>query len=357
MGIRGEVDRSGEKDLDDMKVHILFDFVDGPWGGGNQFLQGLRNSFNQDGIYATNPKEADVILFNSHHRLDEVLEYKYRSPEKLFIHRVDGPVFMVRGRDKHIDRNIFLVNELVADGTVFQSDWSRMRCVDQGMKPPKYQAVIFNAPDSGIFHPRERPPLGGRKIRLVATSWSSNEKKGFDIYRHLDASLDFERFEMTFIGNTPCRFRNIRCVAPLESARLAEELRQQDIYITGSLDDPCSNSLIEALHCGLPAVARDSGGHPEIVGDGGALFKDATDVIDAIVRVANNYDAYVDKIATVDIEEVSGQYVDFIGVVTHAVRSGGNCRNPVSAASFIKAKCCMKSRIIARTLQVFGRAC
>ena len=26
-----------------MKVHILTEFIDGPWGGGNQFQKALRN--------------------------------------------------------------------------------------------------------------------------------------------------------------------------------------------------------------------------------------------------------------------------------------------------------------------------
>jgi glycosyltransferase involved in cell wall biosynthesis len=341
--------------INKMKVNILFNFVDGPWGGGNQFLKCLRNHFVREGLYETDPNVADVILFNSHHRIDDVLDYKYRYPGKLYIHRVDGPVFSVRGKDKDIDENIFLINQLVADGTVFQSHWSRMRCIDQGMKPPKCQAVIFNAPDPDIFWHRPRSPVGGRKIRLIATSWSANEKKGFDIYRYLDESLDFDRYEMSFIGNAPCRFKNIRGVPPLESATLADELRRHDIYITGSLDDPCSNSLIEALHCGLPAVARDGGGHPEIVRGGGALFKDTTDVIDAIDRVAENYEDCVKNIATVDISKVSGKYVGFFGEILRTGKRDGEGNNIVTISSFLRAKGRIKSRIVAKALQAFGK--
>ena len=338
-----------------MRVNILFDFVDGPWGGGNQFLKSLRNRLVREGIYETDSNVADVILFNSHHRIDEVLDHKYRYPEKLYIHRVDGPVFLIRGKDRDIDGNIFLINQLVADGTVFQSNWSRMRCIAQGMKPPKYQAVIFNAPDPEIFWPRPRSPIYGRKIRLIATSWSANEKKGFDIYRYLDESLDFDRYEMSFVGNAPCGFKNIRYVAPIESAKLADELRRNDIFITGSLDDPCSNSLIEALHCGLPAVARDSGGHPEIIGGGGALFKDTTDVIGAIARVADNRDKYAKSIATDDIINVSGKYVGFFRDILRTGKSDGERNNIVSKSSFLWAKCRLKSRNVAKALQAFGR--
>ena len=49
-----------------------------------------------------------------------------------------------------------------------------------------------------------------------------------------------------------------------------------------SQDDPCSNSLIEALHCGLPAIVLNSGGHPEIIGNAGVKFKNRKEIIEAI---------------------------------------------------------------------------
>ena len=40
-----------------MKLHFLFDFKEGPWGGGNQFLKALRNYFREKGIYSENAEE------------------------------------------------------------------------------------------------------------------------------------------------------------------------------------------------------------------------------------------------------------------------------------------------------------
>ena len=48
-----------------MKIHILYLFKDGPWGGGNQFLKALRNEFIKMNFYEEIPEKADVILFNS----------------------------------------------------------------------------------------------------------------------------------------------------------------------------------------------------------------------------------------------------------------------------------------------------
>ncbi len=59
------------------------------------------------------------------------------------------------------------------------------------------------------------------------------------------------------------------------------------MYIAPSRDDPCSNALLEALACGLPAAFLASGGHPELVGDGGLPFEadeELPDVLDRLVE-------------------------------------------------------------------------
>src|SRR6266480_7944162 len=133
-----------------------------------------------------------------------------------------------------------------------------------------------NAVDPAIFHPpMQREPLANRRLRVIATSWSANPRKGADVLGWLDEHLDHDRHELTLAGNTEQTFRNIRVVAPVPSEQLAELLRAHDVFLAPSRDDPCSNALLEALACGLPAAFRRSGGHPELVGDAGIGFDDA----------------------------------------------------------------------------------
>ncbi len=54
----------------------------------------------------------------------------------------------------------------------------------------------------------------------------------------------------------PAAFERVRVVGPLGSDALAALLRTQDVYLAPSRDDPCSNALLEALACGLPAAYR-----------------------------------------------------------------------------------------------------
>lgn len=318
-----------------MKIHILHDIREGPYGGGNQFLKSLRDCFRRDGVYEESARRADVILFNSHQKLGEALSLKRRDPDKVFVHRVDGPVSAIRDSHERIDGMIYRANRVLADGTVFQTDWSRERNRALGMPPARFETVIMNAPDPRLFHLGEGGSRdSSRRLRLVATSWSSHPNKGFDAYEWLDEHLDFARFEMTFIGRSPVTFRNIRMIDPLPSPALAERLREQDVFVTASRRDPCSNALIEALHCGLPAVALNDGGHPEIVGRGGELFDRPEEIPDRLERIQSRYEAYRAAIRLPDMEAAAASYRAFLRRVREA-RDRGVCETkPLTAGGW-----------------------
>ena len=295
-----------------MKIHILYQFQDGPWGGGNQFLKALRQQFKKQGVYTEDIAEADAVFFNSHHMIKKLIKIKKEFPNKIFIHRIDGPIFKIRGRDLIIDKLIYQINDSIADGTVFQTDWSRQANYELGMKKNNFETVILNASNKKIFNLEEKVPFNqNRKTRLIATCWAPNMSKGFDIYKYLDENLDFTKFEMTFVGNSPIEFKNIRWIKPVPSEKLAAILKQHDIFVTASRNDPCSNSLIEALSCGLPAIALNDGGHPELIGEGGELFENEHDIIKKIDKVVNNYDIYQKKIPEFSIEKITEKYYNF----------------------------------------------
>ncbi len=304
-----------------MKINIMFKFKEGPWGGGNQFLNALKNEFIKMGAYEKIPEKANVILFNSHHNLQQVISLKRKYPNKIFVHRVDGPIFLIRNKDLYIDKILFEVNNKVADATIFQSNWSKLKCRSLGLKE-NFEIIIMNAPNTLIFNKEGKIPFKNKKkIKIIATSWSSNWNKGFDVYKWLDNNLDFSRYEMTFIGNSPIEFKNIKWIKPLPSEELAMQLKQHDIYITASRKDPCSNSLIEALHCGLPAIAYNDGGHPEIVNNGGELFNEPEEIPNLIEKIISNYDYYVENINLPTLEEVGGQYYKFMKYIYEKVKS------------------------------------
>jgi glycosyltransferase involved in cell wall biosynthesis len=226
------------------------------------------------------------------------------------IHRVDGPIGLYRGLDSDIDGKICDMNNALADATIFQSQYSLDKHVELGLSF-KNPSIIHNAVDPNIFNNKNRmpPPDGLRKIRLIATSWSDNPKKGGPLLSWLDEHLDNTKYELTFVGRTKTKFKNVRIVEPVSSEKLADILRQNDIYIAPSQDDPCSNALIEALACGLPTAFLNSGGHPELVKEGGEKFADQKDMLEAIDTIARDYKKYQENIEILPLTEVANHYL------------------------------------------------
>ncbi|MCF6366598.1 MAG: glycosyltransferase [Bacteroidales bacterium] len=296
-----------------MKINIFYKINKGPYGGGNQFLKALRDYFISINVYEENSANADIILFNSHHNFSELIKFKQKHPEKIFVHRIDGPVTFIRKNDTQTDRLIYKINNIIADASIFQSDWSKQKNYELGIKKKKFESIIINAPNPLIFNNQKKTSFNkNSKVRLIATSWSHNLIKGFEVYKWLDESLDFSKYEMTFCGNSPFKFRNIRHIKPLPSTKLAKELKKHDIFITASQKDPCSNSLIEALHCGLPAIVLNDGGHPEIIKKGGVVFNNKEEIPQLIEIIIADYDFYSSIINLPNMTETGKKYFDFI---------------------------------------------
>ncbi len=170
--------------------------------------------------------------------------------------------------------------------------------------------VIPNAVDPAIFHPPERhEPPDGRKVRLVAASWSDNRRKGAETLEWLDRNIDRTRYELTFVGRAPIRFEQARMVGPVRSEEVAELFRSQDLYIAPSRDDPCSNALLEALACGLPAAFLQSGGHPELVGEGGLPFRSDEELPEVLDRLVEEIEMRRGAISAPSISDVAARYL------------------------------------------------
>ena len=107
------------------KVYFAFNFSSGPWGGGNQFISFLYENLKKSKIAVKNVKKSNIIFYNSHHNLKNVLKLKLLFKKNFFVHRIDGPLSSYRKVDgKILDNLIFKFNKYISDYTVFLSKWS-----------------------------------------------------------------------------------------------------------------------------------------------------------------------------------------------------------------------------------------
>jgi len=295
-----------------MKIHILYRTAEIPTGGGNQFLRSLKKYFKSINVYEEDRNKADVVLFNSHHLVKEAAGLKFSRPDKILIQRIDGPMKLYNNNNDRRDDIVNIANRFIADATVFQSEWSQYQNHLMGMPKKEYETVINNAPDPEIYYKAKSNKLSQKnKIRLIATSWSVNPNKGFRTYKWLDENLDFSKYEMFFIGRSDVKFENIEDLGIMSSTELAEQLRKSDIFIFASLLEACSNSLLEAMHCGLPVIAANSSSNPQIVNRAGELFNSPKEILGLIEMISGNYNYYTSNINNSSIKDVGTRYLMF----------------------------------------------
>ena len=294
-------ERSGVISDASLNICVLFDAVDRPAGGGNQFLKALIAEFGRLGHQVTTrpTRDTDVVLLNGFNhgpgrhlnvreiarlrqtgrmgltgRLAQLRDYRAkRRRGPVLVHRVDGVPRLTRGVVTRADHVQPAVNAL-ADHTVFQTDFCRTSFASHGEREPASWSVINNAVDPEIFFPGPAEHVRSeRQLRLVATSWSTSPTKGFAALASLSR---LPGVELTFAGNWCPDVEPVdtTVVGLLRSEQLADLLRASDAMVHAAVNEPCSNSIVEALACGLPVVYRDSGGNRELAGDYGIPLTD-----------------------------------------------------------------------------------
>ena len=293
---------------------MMYRFRPAPYGGSNQFLGALRDELRSRGLHVSDGavgRKTRACLLHSY--LVDAEDVRARLHDGLrIVHRVDGPIAMYRGADDGSDEKIVEINHEFAQATIFQSDWSleAHRTVGIELRDP---VVIPNAVDPHVFFAPPQTSLGAR-IRLIATSWSDNPNKGGETLRWLAGTLDPDRYSLTFVGRVQTDLAPARVVPPLGSEGVAALLRDHDVYLAPSRNDPCSNALLEALACGLPAVYLRSGGHPELVGDAGLGYEDREEIPGLLERLVGDYDERRARISISSLAEVADRNLVVLGL-------------------------------------------
>jgi hypothetical protein len=280
-----------------MDVYLNFTPRQGPYGGANSFLRSLMTALESRGVRFTTDERAsvDVALVNAltnEMTLDRVRALAERGIP--VVHRKTG----YRGRGTP-ELRAEVDGAIVGDRlqveftpylrhTVFQSEYSRAVFRAAGFAGAA--TVIPNGVDERIFNmmpplrfgrPRPRPTWSeGSVLRVVISTWSTDESKGFAHYRAIDETLRGRRdVACTLVGRVPARtrFRAIRVLRPRPAAKLAAVLKQHHVLLQLTEHESCSNALIEGLNCGLAAIFLDSGANREMAEPYGVDWRGSLD--------------------------------------------------------------------------------
>ena len=254
-----------------MKVLVNRKVIDGPWGGGNNFVAALCNGLKKSGHQVVHTLESDIDCFfvvdprpdGDCPGIADFLQQRHQGNllDKKVIQRINE--CDARKNTEHMDPMLLHCSGFI-DKTIFVSEWMQNYFLQKGWQCKDY-TFIHNGVDGDVFTPGSRQK--GRLKSVVAHHWSNNIMKGFDAYEFLDYMAKKDLIEFTYIGRHRNTFQNTRCIEPCTGSSLAKRLQGHDVYISGSRFDPGPNHILEAISVGLPTyVHADGGGAVEFAG-------------------------------------------------------------------------------------------
>ena len=141
---------------------------------------------------------------------------------------------------------------------------------------------IYNGVDTGKFHPAERKGSSGNLVfgtvgRMQAVKDQTTLARAFIRLIEMAPQMK-DRARLVMVGDGPLRQEaaalldeaGLSDLAWLPGARddIPEQMRNLDVFILPSLAEGISNTILEAMASGLPVIATNVGGNPELVEEG-----------------------------------------------------------------------------------------
>jgi len=291
-----------------MKISIGANIIKSAWGGGNRFAKLLFDYLQAHSVETCTDLAAndlDIIILIEPDKKLRISSYNHRDIQRylrkqnsrcVVVHRINNTSAARDDKKESFNRYRIRANSLVADHTVFISNWVYQQYKTSGYSS-EYFSVIYNGGrkvDRINKHKKKR----GDVLSIVTHHWSNNYNKGFDIYERLDNLLSKGEFaskvKFTYVGrlNDSVKFKNTACIAPLFGDDLNNELSKHDIYLSAAINEAGGMHHIEGALCGLPLLYRNSGALPEYCQGFGVSFDGVDDFEEALNKIIENFDYY-----------------------------------------------------------------
>jgi glycosyltransferase involved in cell wall biosynthesis len=174
------------------------------------------------------------------------------------------------------------IRSRLADQIIYQSEFSRQwwdRVYGKSHNPMK---VVHNGVDLELYSPNGPANLPGDHVRILIVEGTigSGYEMGLEIAIHMSEriiTLNRHNIEVMIVGRTSERLQRewkgrtevkVTFTGEVPSDRIPEIDRSAHVLYSADLNPACPNSVVEALACGLPVAAYDTGALPEIITGG-----------------------------------------------------------------------------------------
>lgn len=183
------------------------------------------------------------------------------------------------------NRLLRLIRDRFADGVVYQSDFARGWWERVHGEAPGMSAVVRNAVPLEVYSPQgpRWAPVPGKRLVVLEGALGGGYEIGLTWAAELAGKLvgtSGGEVTLSIAGKRRGRIPELRVgpgvqfewLGPVETDQVPPLLRSADLLFSADLNPACPNSVIEALACGLPVAAFDTGAISEIVdGQSGAV--------------------------------------------------------------------------------------
>jgi len=171
--------------------------------------------------------------------------------------------------------------------------WEKAKIVvanSQGLKelaqktaPNQKIQLIYNGVDTNEFKP-PKTKKKSKDLRILCVA-RLIKRKGIDYLLKALGRLKDKNFILTIIGdgnekenlvNLTKKLKinsKVRFLGPIPHSEIIKYYQQNDLFVLPSLNEGMSNTILEAMACGLPIIATDVGGSEELVKENGFIIK------------------------------------------------------------------------------------
>ena len=202
-----------------------------------------------------------------------------------WLHRLLPTGLRHRLRAEYGNRLLALIRARLADRIVYQSGFARGWWESAYGATPVPSSVVYNGVDLELFNPagpHDRPADRWR-ILLVEGSLMGGYELGLEAAEAMGALLaeqltpDAPGVELVIVGRVASSVREhwdgrsrlpLTWMGQMPPERIPQIDRSAHLLYSADINAACPNSVIEAMACGLPVVAFDTGALYELVQDG-----------------------------------------------------------------------------------------
>ena len=194
----------------------------------------------------------------------------------------------------------------------------------------EYQVkVINNGIDFNVFKPkksdfRERHKIQERVKILLGVSFYWSYRKGLDIFIDLNKRIDKSKYVIVIVGvDKTIKLPNdiITMERTSNKYELAEIYNAADYFINPTREEVLGMVNVEAVACGTPVIAFDTGGCAEAMNGYGKVVTNKTveGIMDAIFDLELNRTIKARDMTKFDLKKTYLSYLDLYKTVVDAV--------------------------------------